>query len=418
MKRPFQSCAANNRFGLVVACVLATLPCLAHSQIASPAVRALNSLERKWNKVSSDELRKTAETGNAEAIYFFGLREWMEGYKDTQRGWEWMSRALSPKNLTDEEQTASENKWRDLPEAELLKAAESGDRGAQWALGKLATIRASDRARAGFEWMKRAAEQSLPYAENAVALRYLGEVVWAIVPTNRQEGLKWLQRSAEHGFEPAQHKLGDLYLAGQKVPPDLAKGIEYLEEAAATGCARAQYQLATHYADGEGEPGRSGETDLALLQKAAQGDHALALVSLGNHYRTGLGVHKDLIRAIRYYDSAQETEGRIKQDNSARVELILDLLDANLEPRPMGGEFLKFAEVLSIYRKATRRSDPAAMHKLGELCLAGTLTAQSKVEAYRWFNRAAAGGSGPAKTALEQLRRNMSAEDLVEANRP
>src|SRR5205823_3582371 len=130
----------------------------------SSSFRTLAEAKQEWNRLSSEALRKTAEAGNPEAQHFFGLREWAAAYEDMDRG-------------SDSE-------------------------------------RAAERGRKGFEWMKRAAEQSLPYAEHAVAMRYLGDVGWLIVPMDRTEGLKWLQRAADHGSEAAQHKLADIYLLG------------------------------------------------------------------------------------------------------------------------------------------------------------------------------------------------------------
>jgi TPR repeat protein len=97
---------------------------------------------------------------------------------------------------------------------------------------------------------------------------------------------------------------------------------------------------------------------------------------------------------------------------------LLDVVNERLEPKPsLNREYVKFAEVLSLYRKATRRSDVAAMTRLGELCRAGNFTAQSKAEAYRWFNRAAAQGHPPALKARDELGKRMTGEEIQGANK-
>jgi TPR repeat protein len=55
------------------------------------------------------------------------------------------------------------------------------------------------------------------------------------------------------------------------------------------------------------------------------------------------------------------------------------------------------------------------MTKLGELCLAGSLTAQSKVNAYRWFSRAADRGYAPALKARNELRPHLSVDEIAAA---
>jgi TPR repeat protein len=259
-------------------------------------MRAVSELGRKWSKVSSEDLRKAAEAGNAEAQYFFGQREWKAVVREAQSGWDWMERAQADgKGLTDADKPASENAWREVPMEDLRKAAQASDHRAQWALGKRCYQGACAHALTAFEWVRRAADQSLPYAENELAVHLLGYVGWIAITTNQAEGLKWLQRSAAHGFEPAQHKLADLLLEGRIVAPDLVKAIDYLEAAATDGCARAQYQLAQHYAAGEGEPRQADQDILSLLQKSARSGNASAMAALADMYRAGLGVQRDFM---------------------------------------------------------------------------------------------------------------------------
>jgi len=425
MNFALQSISAACRF-LVVNWLLAFVasPCLAQTTAATPAsstgsVRSVSIAAQEWRKVSNEALLKAAESGNAEAQYFYGTREWNAAREDNDS--EWLHRATFGVEFTDVHAKASEEKWANTDEATLRKAAEANDRSAQWALGKRDTERASERGRKAFGWMMKAAEQSLPYAEFAVAVRYFGG--WMVIPTDFDAALKWLHRSADHGYEPAVHRLANLLLAGKDIPPDPVKGIDYLRAAADADCPTAEFELARRYASGEGEPRHDGETPVALLQKALRHSHTPSLAALADRYRIGFGVKRDLIRAIRLYEAAEKAQKQasLHQDigNPYEPPGVLNLVGPDLEPvANIFPEYMKFAEVLSAYRKATLRSDAAAMTKLGELCLGGSLTAQSKVNAYRWFSRAADHGYSPALKARNELRPHLSVDEIAAATQP
>jgi hypothetical protein len=233
-----------------------------------------------------------------------------------------------------------------------------------------------------------------------------------VVQEDREEGIKWLRRAAGHDFEPAFHKMADLYSVGVVLPPDMPLAIQYLRKAADAGCARAQYDLALHYASGDGEPRNEGETPVALLQKSVAGGHNPALLALANRYRTGLGVPLDYLRAIGLYQAYDESvrtqTGVVVVSSSAFRRAgngIFRLLDEQLNPvTPINPEYAGFAMVLSDYLKATENSDAVAMAEIGRLYLAGKVVPRSEKDAYRWLLRAAQAGNESAKKALSELK--------------
>jgi TPR repeat protein len=381
--------------------------------------RTVRELEEAWSKVTPEELLKAAEAGNPEAQYYYGVREWDEAREDNSRGSQWMMRAVANgKNLSESEKQASIAKWENASETALRKAAEAGERGALWFRGSKETGQASTRGRKGFEWMVRAAEQSLACAEFAVAVRYFGEIGWLIVPIDVKEGMKWLERSADHGFESALHRWADFYFGGRIVAPDIDKGVEYLRKAAELGCLRAQYELARHYASGEGQPASDDESPVELLKKSAEAGYGPALEALAERFRSGLGVSIDYIRAIRCYQSASAAEGEMSLGSRNRRPEILDLVDENFEPRsPLSIEYVKFAEVLGIYLKATERMNAPAMARLARFYIGGKVTRRSVVDAYGWFNLAAQRGYAAAAQERDELKQKMTSEELAEARR-
>lgn len=97
---------------------------------------------------------------------------------------------------------------------------------------------------------------------------------------------------------------------------------------------------------------------------------------------------------------------------------ILDLVDENFEPRsPLSIEYVKFAEVLGIYLKATERMNAPAMARLARFYIGGKVTRRSVVDAYGWFNLAAQRGYAAAAQERDELKQKMTSEELAEARR-
>ena len=67
------------------------------------------------------------------------------------------------------------------------------------------------------KWYRRAAEQGLAVAENALGVRYeIGQGV----KQDFAKAMKWYRRPAEHGDAFAQYRLGFMYFVGHGVPRD------------------------------------------------------------------------------------------------------------------------------------------------------------------------------------------------------
>jgi uncharacterized protein len=147
--------------------------------------------------------------------------------------------------------------------AEIRASAESGDSGAQVALG--------DDYAAG-----RGVTQS--YAEAA----------------------RWYGRAADGGDQAAQCNLGTLYLAGQGVAKDYAKAAELFRKSAAQESPKAAFSLGLVYSTG----GFGVNQDLAAGRhwylKAAERGVPEAMLNLGLIYRDGIGVKCDLVEAYKW----------------------------------------------------------------------------------------------------------------------
>lgn len=162
--------------------------------------------------------------------------------------------------------------------SEMDKLAESGDRYAQYLMGKLwrdDPLLIPDSVEARY-WFERAAEQGHLTAQYSLAKLYLSDDVevrdirlgmnWLytaavngshyamyrlakelfkgdLIKRNSDAAVEWFTRSAERGNPYAQYMLGKLYLAGKEVPRDEEKAAYWLTQSAEQGNQYAQYLL-------------------------------------------------------------------------------------------------------------------------------------------------------------------------------
>ena len=344
---------------------------------ATLSAARLAEIRQKWETVSEANLLTAAKAGDASAQYFYWARKWQQAYNDCQS-------AADRRDFKGEDQ-------------------------------------ACERGTEAFEWLKRSAEQGFPPAEYDAAIDYLGQRGWKTTDVNQQKAIEFLQRSADHNWGSAQYKLGMLYVVGELLPPDLAKAVDYLQKVVDQGAApRSEYELAQLYAAGIGEPRSAAESPVALLRQSATNGFQLAWQTLGERYRTGLGLPVDYIQAIRCYYKAAHMDHTVDFDvfNSAQDNVgdVFNLVDDNLQPKPGAGpNWTGFARVLSVYLKATRRADAEAMNQLGELYLLGEYVPHNPVTAYYWFDRAAAHGGVTATQKRDALKAKLRPDQLEQA---
>jgi TPR repeat protein len=113
--------------------------------------------------------------------------------------------------------------------------------------------------------------------------------------------LEWYQKGARLGNTECERILGHVYFQGVGVERNLDTAMQYFEKAAAKGHAAAQNGVGRcHY-----EKGRYEEAFKWHTKSAAQG-YATAEIKLGILYGDGLGVTKDISKAIEWYTKAAE----------------------------------------------------------------------------------------------------------------
>lgn len=126
---------------------------------------------------------------------------------------------------------------------------------------------------------------------------------------------------------------------------------------------------------------------------AARGD-ADALFNLGQAYRLGRGVERDLARARTFFESAAE-------DGHLEAQAVLGLTLFNEGQRNDALKWLK---------RAADRGEPRALLVYGTALYNGEDLPRDPVRAYAFVSRAAAQGLAPAKTTLAELDRILPVE--------
>lgn len=240
--------------------------------------------------------------------------------------------------------------------AELKAKANSGDALSQFKLGHAyqrgTGVPKNDEL--AYKWLRKAAEQGNADAEDSLGTLYrLGEGV----ALDKGEAVRWYRKAAHGGSANGMFNLGtcyfngdgvnedeltayvwfvlgqnagspladaaakrsaataskgdtadayqrisEMYEKGDELPKDDAQALRWLQKAAKESPA-AKVALATHWLNGP-EPAKHYSGALELCKAAAAIDYAPALNCLGEIYRKGLGVNRNLAEAVKWYQKA------------------------------------------------------------------------------------------------------------------
>lgn len=142
-------------------------------------------------------------------------------------------------------------------------------------------------------------------AENGVYIAMASIGLMALTgdscPHDPERGLQLLEDAFEAGYNNAGNHLADAHFLGQQVPQDYAKGLAWLSKVAERGDERTMAILG-HYLI----TGTYGKTDVvngvSLLQRAIEKNYVPAYLWIGNLYRHGQGVIRDLNMAKAWYE--------------------------------------------------------------------------------------------------------------------
>lgn len=121
------------------------------------------------------------------------------------------------------------------------------------------------------------------------------------VPIDTQKALAFFETAAAEGEPYAMNNLGRAYRDGEIVEPDRDKAIDWFLKAAAQGHTFAYNNLGYMLAE-EGDHERA----LPLFRASAEAGDVYGYNNMGYAYENGVGVERDIHRAIDWYEKAAE----------------------------------------------------------------------------------------------------------------
>ena len=123
--------------------------------------------------------------------------------------------------------------------------------------------------------------------KSIVLLAVVATVLYAFMyKTPQRKAYERTLAAAQQGDASAQLALGQMYIAGEVVLPDVQAAADWYAKSAAQGNAQAAYELAQLYLSGEQLP-RDVDGGLSYLKLSAEKGYSAAQYMLGRLYQTG-----------------------------------------------------------------------------------------------------------------------------------
>jgi TPR repeat protein len=251
-----------------------------------------------------------------------------------------------------------------------------------------------------WKWLEDTANQGDAQAQAGLAMRYI-----SAPPPFRDvaAGTNWLWRGVQQERANSMMFLGQLLLQGLVIPQDRAAGLELLNRAAALGHAPAQSFLADQAFT---EPrGATVPEALRYYELAAQQHWPRAVASLGYLFMEGSHVPLNLRRGRDLLLRAAALE-----EPRAQYSCGLALLRGDWGVTNQN-------DALVFLRAAADQGVRAAQKACGDLLARPGTNYRSIAEAWKWYEIAKAGGDRDATAGMNALWKEMSSEQIQQAQR-
>ena len=168
---------------------------------------------------------------------------------------------------------------------------------------------------------------------------------------------------------------------------------EGCKRVAMAGNAEAMYKLAMMYLNGDNGAKKDSYAARDWFRRAADAGDAEAINMVGKCYAEGIGGFIDKQAALRWYKDAAEANSIDGMINLAGMYLYED---ENKSPE-------NYSEAVRYLYIAASLNNPEAMNMLGDCYRYGHGTYESIDEAFRWYQKAAEGGSVTAQETVDEL---------------
>jgi len=252
-----------------------------------------------------------------------------------------------------------------------------------------------DNAKALF-WFRKGAEQGHAVAQNDLGW---GFYKGTFVAQDYKQAVFWFKKAANQGYHNAQTNLGSMINGGEGIENDFAIG-HMLQFIATTGGGQfPAYDLATSsqsncYQNSWG---------VKNCQEEAENGDAKAQYVLAIIYHDGLGITKDLKKAVKWFKKSAEQGNAVSQ--------------TRLGKKYEDGSGVKrdYGESLRWYRKAAEQGLGLAQHSLGKMYENGKGVLKDDVKAFMFYSVAAKNGHEFARKSLGEIWNQLTPVQLEEA---
>lgn len=249
-------------------------------------------------KLSPEQMKSWAESGNAQAQYQLGGSYYYgeNGFKqDYKKAFYWYNEA-------------AKQSYSDAY-CELGNCYSNGEGVTQ------------DLTEAAY-WYRKGAEAGDGNAQNNLGNCYLtGEGI----TKNVEKAFYWYGKSAGQNNPVGLCNLGYCYYKGRGVTQNYSQAVKYFRKSAQQGTALAQYYMGECYYYGRGTTQDYAEA-VAWYRKAAEQDNAEALFSLGYCYEHGQGVEEDQDESIKWYQKAANLGHKKAKEEVDSYYMIMQML--------------------------------------------------------------------------------------------
>jgi TPR repeat protein len=287
------------------------------------------------------------------------------------------------------------------------KAAEAGDRGAQFELAEMYN-RMNDFGRsensrrhgvtdadcdfeAAMKWYLKAAKSKYPHpgAMYRIGMLYLeGKGV----TQDTQTAIKWLELASKGGAGWATEELTSLYRSGKLAPKNIAKALELLRAEAESGSHSANRELGLMYYFGEEVPidfSLAFKYLSAAIERPTGSWDGNVYNILGHFYEEGKVTPRDLDKAFKYHLIG------------AKAGIPTGQFSVAFAYQFGKGTKINYTEAANWYRLAAEGGITAAQANLGAILMAGIGEVRpDPIEGLKWYKKAAVSGNERAQMGL------------------
>ena len=163
-------------------------------------------------------------------------------------------------------------------------------------------------------------------------------------------------------------------------------------EAANLGHVKAMGKMAYNFRRGVGGFEVDEDKAFDFATKSAKEDDGCGMFQLAYCYDGGIGVDKDWVKALKWYERCADEYDDSANNNSGNI-----YYDGGY------GVLQNYEKAAECYRKAADLGDSGGQNNLADMYFDGEGVAQSFVEAHKWFKRAADQDNDEAQYRLGKM---------------